>query len=246
MGGQIGVDSTPGQGSTFWFTAEFEKQSRPAVGQPAGRRPACRQSPDRRRQRHQPQDSEAPDSVLGHDRHRSRIRRACARAAARRARPRASPYDLAILDLMMPGMDGFELAGAIKADPSIAAVALVLLTVVRPARGRRTGAAGRNRRLSQEAGPAIAAVRLPGGGDGGPGGQDRGGVAAGHAAFDARVRRAGRGQDHLERPHPHRGGQRGQPASGDRAVAPSGYRARRCRTASSYSTPSNTTRWTSS
>jgi CheY-like chemotaxis protein/HPt (histidine-containing phosphotransfer) domain-containing protein len=45
------------------------------------------------------------------------------RAGARQGQP----YDIAILDLMMPQMDGFQLAKAIKADPSIAAVALVLL-----------------------------------------------------------------------------------------------------------------------
>src|SRR6202035_146541 len=42
----------------------------------------------------------------------------------------AQPYDIAILDLVMPGLDGFQLAAAIKADPSIAAVALVLLPAV--------------------------------------------------------------------------------------------------------------------
>jgi CheY-like chemotaxis protein/HPt (histidine-containing phosphotransfer) domain-containing protein len=38
------------------------------------------------------------------------------------------PYDLAIVDLQMPGMDGMELASIIKADPSIADIKLVLLT----------------------------------------------------------------------------------------------------------------------
>ena len=51
------------------------------------------------------------------------------RAAARQEQP----YDIAILDLMMPEMDGFQLAEAIKADPAIASVALVLL----PSFGKR-------------------------------------------------------------------------------------------------------------
>ena len=38
------------------------------------------------------------------------------------------PFDLAILDQMMPDMDGLALARAIKADPAIAATPLVLLT----------------------------------------------------------------------------------------------------------------------
>ena len=37
-------------------------------------------------------------------------------------------YDLAILDLLMPDMDGFELARTIKSDPAIAATQLILLT----------------------------------------------------------------------------------------------------------------------
>jgi CheY-like chemotaxis protein/HPt (histidine-containing phosphotransfer) domain-containing protein len=37
------------------------------------------------------------------------------------------PYDVALLDMMMPGMDGFELARAIKTDPQLSNVKLVLM-----------------------------------------------------------------------------------------------------------------------
>jgi CheY-like chemotaxis protein/HPt (histidine-containing phosphotransfer) domain-containing protein len=39
-----------------------------------------------------------------------------------------APYDIAILDLTMPDIDGMELARTIKADPSIALTRLVILT----------------------------------------------------------------------------------------------------------------------
>ena len=40
------------------------------------------------------------------------------------------PYELAILDMNMPGMSGLELARAIKADSAIASVHLIMLTSV--------------------------------------------------------------------------------------------------------------------
>jgi CheY-like chemotaxis protein len=46
----------------------------------------------------------------------------------RSAAAEGNSYDLAILDLMMPGMDGFDLARRIKSDPTIAGTLLVLLT----------------------------------------------------------------------------------------------------------------------
>jgi CheY-like chemotaxis protein len=46
----------------------------------------------------------------------------------RRALARGEPYDLAILDMQMPGMDGIQLARAIEADPGLANTRLILLT----------------------------------------------------------------------------------------------------------------------
>jgi CheY-like chemotaxis protein len=46
----------------------------------------------------------------------------------RHAARTAHPYALAILDYHLPGMDGIHLARAIKADPALAGVRLILLT----------------------------------------------------------------------------------------------------------------------
>ena len=46
----------------------------------------------------------------------------------RTAVAQGEPYDFAVLDMMMPGMDGITLTHAIKADSTIAAVRLVMLT----------------------------------------------------------------------------------------------------------------------
>jgi two-component system, sensor histidine kinase and response regulator len=51
----------------------------------------------------------------------------------RAAAKQNQPYDIVLLDLHMPVMDGFELARTIKSDPSIADVPLVLM----PSYGRR-------------------------------------------------------------------------------------------------------------
>ncbi len=48
----------------------------------------------------------------------------------RAAATRAEPYDVAIVDMQMPGMDGAALGRAIKADPAIAGTRLILLTSI--------------------------------------------------------------------------------------------------------------------
>jgi two-component system sensor histidine kinase/response regulator len=128
MDGQIGLESAPGKGSTFWFTAQFEK---PGGDQPpvAGERDGWSNlrvlvvddnATSRQILRHQIfawklQKGSAAD---GHE----------ALRVLRAAAAEGHPYDLALLDVEMPEMDGLTLARAIKADPAIASTKLIALT----------------------------------------------------------------------------------------------------------------------
>src|SRR5262249_21834734 len=73
------------------------------------------------------------------------------------------PYDVALVDLVMPEMDGWALAAAIKRDPDIASTPLVLLTPPRqsdPEELRRAGfaAALARPRAAPDLIPALARV----------------------------------------------------------------------------------------
>ncbi|HEX2899214.1 MAG TPA: response regulator, partial [Bacteroidia bacterium] len=128
MGGQIGVESEPGHGATFWFSARFEKEAGPA--QPA--RTYSRELFDLRVL--VVDDNATNREILFHQLAAWKIEQGSAAdgyealKALRAAAAAGEPYHLAVLDMQMPGMDGLMLAGEIKQDPLIADTRLIILT----------------------------------------------------------------------------------------------------------------------
>ena len=128
MGGEIGAESEPGRGSTFWFSARLGR----VAG--AGGLPKAR-SADVAGVRTLVVDDHATNrTILEHhfDAWRMPTHSVASGAEAIElmlAAARAGrPFDLVVLDFNMPEMDGLELARRIKADPILQPARLIMLT----------------------------------------------------------------------------------------------------------------------
>jgi signal transduction histidine kinase/DNA-binding response OmpR family regulator len=127
MGGEIGVQSTPGVGSTFWFSACLAPcpPSAPVASGAhrtlAGLRVLIVDANETSRALLSQQVSAwgMPNDGVRHGQHALELLRVAA--------TRGTSYDFVILDRQLPDMDGLELARVIKADPTLAAVSLVML-----------------------------------------------------------------------------------------------------------------------
>jgi signal transduction histidine kinase/HPt (histidine-containing phosphotransfer) domain-containing protein/ActR/RegA family two-component response regulator len=152
MGGEIGVESREGVGSTFWFTAVFGRPEPPppAAEHPAARQPAAAGNLPGRR----PRILVAEDDPTGQAVARAQIAKLGYQAdvagtgmEAIRALE-AREYGLILMDCRLPDMDGYEATRRIRATGRT--IPIVALTAdAMPGNSQRCIAAGMNGFLSK-------------------------------------------------------------------------------------------------
>jgi PAS domain S-box-containing protein len=155
MGGEVGVESTPGQGSTFWFTARLAapggqgaallpppataqaRAGAPAAGAPAAGSPAAG-SPHRPGALAGSAILLVEDNAFNQQVAQELLEDAGASVvvagngsealALMRAREAGDAFDCVLMDVQMPVMDGFEATRRIRADAQLKDTRVVAMT----------------------------------------------------------------------------------------------------------------------
>jgi len=129
MGGTIGLNSQPGEGSTFWFTLPLKLDSQPhAQPVPADDLRGLRVlivddiEVNRRVLHEQLSSWEMPNESAADGAEALETLRSAARAG--------DPFRFVLLDYQMPEMDGAALAAAMQTDPSVKDPVVIMLTSV--------------------------------------------------------------------------------------------------------------------